>query len=405
VLGHGNYFVIGASVDRSKIGFQANSELGYIYPDLFVGPNAAIPGTGDIIRTAGNLGFSPVSLAAWQTYYGAYFNETFDLTNRLSLTAGGRYNLAAIDMADLFGTSPDLSASYTYARFNPVTGLTYKILPELMTFYAGYSEANRIPTPLELGCSNPQKPCLLEGFLVSDPPLQQVIARTKEAGLRGNFTTAGGRGDWKLGLFRIDSQNDIIQVASTLQGRGVFQNVPATRREGLEAGAQYQTGQYLVYANYAFIDATYQFSGALASPNNPFADANGNIFVTPGNQIPGIPQHQIKGGVDYWFTPQLKLGTDVIWVSSQWFVGDDANQNPKLADYWVANLHGSYQLTKELQIYGFINNLFNRKFATFGTFFDPQSTVAVAIPNVLFDHRTVTPAQPLSVYVGMRAKL
>ena len=38
---------------------------------------------------------------------------------------------------------------------------------------------------------------------------------------------------------------------------------------------------------------------------------------------------------------------DVIWVSSQWFTGDDANQNPKLTDYWVANLHGSYQLTKE----------------------------------------------------------
>jgi iron complex outermembrane receptor protein len=361
--------------------------------------------TGQIIHTAANIGFSPVSLAAWQTYYGAYFNETFDLTNRLSLTAGGRYNLAAIDMADLFGTSPDLSASYTYARFNPVTGLTYKILPELMTFYAGYSEANRIPTPLELGCSNPLKPCLLEGFLVSDPPLQQVVARTREAGLRGNINIAGGRGDWKLGLFRTDSQNDIIQVASVLQGRGVFQNVPATRRQGLEAGAQYQTAQYLVYANYAFIDATYQFSGTLASPNNPFADANGNIFVTPGKQIPGIPRHQVKGGVDYWITPELKLGTDVIWVSSQWFVGDDANQNPKLADYWVANLHGSYQLTKELQIYGVINNLFNRKFATFGTFFDPQSTVAIALPNVLNDHRMVTPAQPLSIYIGLRAKL
>jgi len=308
-------------------------------------------------------------------------------------------------MADLFGTSPDLSASYTYARFNPVTGLTYKILPELMTFYAGYSEANRIPTPLELGCSNPQKPCLLEGFLVSDPPLQQVVAKTVEAGFRGNFNTGSGRGDWKLGLFHTDSQNDIIQVASIIQGRGVFQNVPLTRRQGVEAGANYQTEKYLVYANYAFIDATYQFSGKLASPNNPFADADGNIFVSPGDQIPGIPRHQIKGGVDYWITPELKLGTDVIWVSSQWLVGDDANQNPKLADYWVANLHGSYQLTKELQIYGFINNLFNRKFATFGTFFDPQSTVANAIPNVLFDHRTVTPAQPLSVYVGMRAKL
>src|SRR5262249_52270716 len=260
VFGHDNFFTIGASVDRSKIGFQANSELGVISPDLFVGPTPAIPGTGQIIHTAANIGFAPVSLAAWQTYYGAYFNETFDLTNRLSLTAGGRYNLAAIDMADLFGTSPELSASYTYARFNPVTGLTYKIIPELMTFYAGYSEANRIPTPLELGCSNPQKPCLLEGFLVSDPPLQQVVAKTVEAGLRGNINTGSRRGDWKLGLFHTDSENDIIQVASVIQGRGVFQNVPRTRRQGLEAGADYQTGQYLFYANYAFIDATYQFT-------------------------------------------------------------------------------------------------------------------------------------------------
>jgi iron complex outermembrane recepter protein len=404
VLGHDNYFTIGASVDRSKIGFQGTSELGYIFPDFFVGPNAAVPGTGQIIQTRGNLGFAPVGLAAWNTYYGAYFNETFDITNRLSVTAGGRYNIAQIAMSDLRGTSPDLNAQYTFERFNPVVGFTYKILPELMTFYAGYSEANRAPTPLELGCSNPQRPCLLEGFLVSDPPLQQVVARTREAGLRGNITIAGGRGDWKLGLFRTDSESDIIQVASVLQGRGVFQNVPETRRQGLEAGAQYQTEQYLVYANYAFVDATYQFSGKLASPNNPLADANGDIFVTPGNQIPGIPQHTIKAGIDYFVTPKFKLGTDVIWVSSQWYVGDDANQNVKIADYWIANLHGSYQLTKEWQVYGVINNLFNRQFATFGTYFDPQS-VLNAVANPPIDHRTITPAQPLSIYVGVRAKL
>src|SRR5262245_26064699 len=49
VFGHDNNFVIGASVDRSKIGFRGSSELGVIYPDLFVGPNAAVPGTGEII--------------------------------------------------------------------------------------------------------------------------------------------------------------------------------------------------------------------------------------------------------------------------------------------------------------------------------------------------------------------
>ena len=196
-------------------------------------------------------------------------------------------------MSDLNGNSPDLNAQYTFERFNPVAGFTYKILPELMTFYAGYSEANRAPTPLELGCSNPQRPCLLEGFLVSDPPLNQVVARTREAGLRGNINTAGGRGDWKLGLFRTDSESDIIQVASVLQGRGVFQNVPATRRQGLEAGAQYQTPQYLVYANYAFVDATYQFTGLLASPNNPSADANGDVS---GHARQADPRHPAAPG-------------------------------------------------------------------------------------------------------------
>jgi iron complex outermembrane recepter protein len=403
IFGHDNYFTIGASIDHSKINFQASSELGYIFPDLFVGPNAAIPASGQIIHTAANIGFSPVNLDAQNTYYGFYGNETFNVTNRLALTAGGRYNLAKIVTADVLGTSPDINGNFTFSRFNPVVGLTYKILPE-MTFYTGYSEANRAPTPLELGCSNPQKPCLLEGFLVSDPPLQQVVARTKEAGLRGNVKVNGGGLDWKLGLFRTDSQNDIIEVSSTIQGRGVFQNVPGTRRQGLEAGAQYQAAPWLFYANYALVDATYQFAGKLASPNNPSADADGNVFVTPGKHIPGIPLHQIKGGVDYAVTPALKLGTDVIWVSSQWYIGDQANQNVKLADYWFANLHGSYQLTNELQVYGVVNNLFNRKFATFGTYFDPQA-IANALPNPPTDHRMVTPAQPLSIYVGLRGKL
>jgi hypothetical protein len=42
--------------------------------------------------------------------------------------------------------------------------------------------------------------------------------------------------------------------------------------------------------------------------------------------------------------------------------------------------------------------------ATFGTYFDPQA-IANAIPNPPIDHRTITPAQPLAVYIGLRAKL
>ena len=89
------------------------------------------------------------------------------------------------------------------------------------------------------------------------------------------------------------------------------------------------------------------------------ADANGNILVTPGKQIPDIPPHQFKAGADYLVTP-WKVGADVVAVSSQYFAGDDANQNVKLAGYWVANLHTSYQLTKLGLLHGLVNNLFKQ---------------------------------------------
>src|SRR5205085_8519853 len=208
----------------------------------------------------------------------------------VSLTFGGRLNIARLKMSDLTGTAPDLNNDLIYTRFNPLAGLTYRFMPGL-TVFGGYSESNRAPTPLEIGCSNPNKPCLSESALVADPPLRQVVSRTYEAGLRGNVPVFAGRFDWKVAAYRTDVTDDIITTASNIQGRGFFQNVPATRRQGLEASAQYAAPRWMAYANYSFIDATYQFNGTIASPNNPMADADGNIFVTPGNKIPAIPAH------------------------------------------------------------------------------------------------------------------
>ena len=88
-----------------------------------------------------------------------------------------------------------MNGNETYTRFNPVIGATYKLRPDL-TVYAGYSEANRAPTPLELGCADPAHPCILATFLVSDPPLKQVVSRTVEAGLRGTHDSARISARW-----------------------------------------------------------------------------------------------------------------------------------------------------------------------------------------------------------------
>ena len=96
IFGRDNHFTIGASYDHSRIGFGGDSELGYIYPDFFVGPNGPITGTGVILHTDAYIGYAPVDLSAKNTYYGLYASNTYDITSRLSLTAGARYNLAKI---------------------------------------------------------------------------------------------------------------------------------------------------------------------------------------------------------------------------------------------------------------------------------------------------------------------
>jgi iron complex outermembrane recepter protein len=403
-LGHDNRFVVGASVDHSKVDFNAASELAFIYPDLTVAGNPNIPGMGSIIHTLGGFGYGPVGLVATSTYYGLFATDTFDITRELSVTAGARLNVAKISMADQLGTAPELNTSPTYERLNPVAGLTYKFAPWL-NLYGGYSESNRAPTLLELGCADRDKPCLIEGFLVSDPPLKQVVGKTYEAGMRGTFQVPQGRLEWKLGLFRTDTFDDILQLASAIQGRGFFTNVPQTRRQGLEANVEYRAGQWLAHAGYSYIDATYQFSGDLASPNNPLADADGNVHVTPGKHIPMIPMHQFKAGADYAVTPEWTVGGNLVAVGSQFFDGDQANQNPKLPAYAVVNLRTSYQINKSVQLFGFINNLFNTKYLLHGTFFEPQGVANSGLPIALTDQRTEVPGQPLSIYAGVRVKL
>jgi iron complex outermembrane recepter protein len=398
---HGNNFLVGGSIDRSVGNFNADSTAGFINPDFAVTVNPAIPGNGAIIHTLGGFGYGPVSTDTRNIYYGLYVLNTFDVDERLSATAGARLNIASIGISDMLGTSPDLNSNQTFSHFNPVGGLTYKLTPTL-TGYFGYSQANRAPTPLELACSNPANPCLLENFLVSDPPLKQVVAATYEAGLRQNLPFNAGRLEWKTGLFRTNTSDDIINVASVISGRGFFQNVPGTRRQGLEASIQYQSQQWLIYAGYSLLDATYQFTGDLPSSNNPMANENGNVHVVSGNRIPRLPLNQGRLGVYFSPMPQWTLGADMAVVGSRYLVGDDANQNPELPGYWLANLHASYQLTEKVQIFGLINNLFNKRYALFGTYFDPQDVANVALPTVLTDYRTEVLGPPLAIYGGIR---
>ncbi|MBB6250951.1 TonB-dependent receptor [Nitrospirillum iridis] len=400
----GNRFVAGGSIDHSDIRFTATSTLGVINPDLSVttqgGDADEVAGAGLIIRTLGNLGYAPVWLSGTTDFYGAYVTDTLDLTPALSLTAGLRLNVADISMRDRGGSAPELNSDNRYTHLNPQAGLTYR-LGDGVSVYGGYSQSNRAPTPLELDCADPLRPCLLENSLVADPPLRQVVAETYEAGIRGVQGVASGRLDWTVGLFRTDSDHDILALASTIQGRGYYTNVPSTRRQGVDAGLTYARESWQVYLNYSFVDATYQFDGVLASPNNPSAADDGTITVHSGARMPGIPRHQVKLGGDLVVTDAWSVGGAVQYYGSQYLVGDDANQNSPLTPYWTMNLRTSYQVLPNIQFIGGINNLFDRRYASYGTYFEVSGASDI-LGRTLSDARTLTLGAPRTFYGGVK---
>jgi outer membrane receptor protein involved in Fe transport len=397
LFNHDNHFVIGASFDYSVTHFGANAELGLINPDYTVSGADIFLGQSGSPTTIG-----PVSLRATNAYTGLYALDAFDVTDKFTVIAGGRFNVANIQLQDQIGTS--LNGNENYMRFNPVIGATYKITPQVSA-YAGYSESNRAPVPLELGCADPMNPCIIGSFLISDPKLQQVVARTVEAGLRGSHDLGEeSRVSWKLGGFYTRTSNEILNVPDPLiTGYGYFQNVGGTRRAGIEAHVDYRNDKLTLAANYAFIDAIFLNSFQLGS-NSPFAHTNGNIQVSPGDKIPMIPQHRFKFSADYKVTPEFTIGGDVNVTGSQHFAGDESNQFPQLPAYWFADISASYQLTKNIQLYAKVENVTDNRFYTYGTFFDTTEVPNYANGGAAFnDPRSLNPARPRAFYAGMRA--
>jgi iron complex outermembrane recepter protein len=395
VFDRGNNFVVGMSVDRGMVQFSTTSELGTLNANQW----PFVYGTGLFIdQPSGDV--APVGLGATTLYTGIYTTDTFDVTSRLSLTAGARFNYAQINLTDQIGNDSLLNGSHNYAHFNPMAGATFKISSNI-TAYGDYAVTNRAPTPLELECADPMRPCLIDNALVGDPNLQQVVTYTWEAGLRGHFDIAKGQLNWTTGVYHALNTNDIINVASSIPGHEYFQNAGDTLRQGVEANANYKLDRWNAYANFTYVDATFRNALTLGSPFNPFADANGNISVMPGDHLTGIPDYRFKLGAEYQITNPWKLGADLNVIGSQWLVGDEANQLPKVPAYWTVNLHSSYKVSDNIEVFGLVNNLFDRHYYVYGTLFDVTS-----FPYLnLTDPRTFIPGIPFAAYLGVRGTM
>ena len=358
VFGLANTLSVGLSYDRGDTDYSQDFQYAQFASDR------------------GTYGTTPfltdTSVKTTNSYYGAYFSDVLGITDRMYLTLAGRYNVAKVTISDETGLEPALDGSHSFRRFNPAAGLNYNFGQALNT-YVAYNEGMRAPTAVELTCADPNAPCKLPNAFIADPPLDPVVSRTYEAGVRGMLPFGT---NYSLALFRTDLQDDLQFVSSAaVPTAGFFQNVGDTRRQGLELGLGQAIGRLSFQMRYSLIDATFRSPFTVSSPNNSSAvDSDGDgvpdlIYVQPGNRIPGIPKNQFKLRVGYAFTPDIRAGVNVVAFSGQYARGDENNQdvNGKVPGYTVVNLDASWRVAPQVEIYGQVSNLFNQKYSNFGT--------------------------------------
>lgn len=384
LAGRENRLTVGGSIDRSTVRFHSGTELG-----SFDDERGAIPG-GWLVDQAF------VGLHARTQNAGAFFTDTFSVTPELGLTLSGRYNDSRVVLRDQIGTA--LDGNHDFSRFNGAAGITYRVSPALR-FYASYSESNRAPSPVELTCADPDDPCALPNAFLSDPPLQQVIANTLEAGASGKIRETR----WHAGLFRTTNRNDILFVsAGELTNRGFFDNVGDTRRQGIEVNLQGRLpGNRLEwFVDYTRLSAQFREDFSVSSPHNPAA-TDGEIDVRRGASIPGIPETLLKAGATLQLAAQLTVGIDALYQSSQYLRGDEANLTEPLGGYTVVNASAEWRLNQNLTLFAQIDNLFDADYASFGLF----GAADEVLGDEFNDPRFISPGAPRGGWVGFKLML
>jgi outer membrane receptor protein involved in Fe transport len=430
-----NLLSFGAGWDHSGLSYKQASQFGYLSSDgVSITPVDAF---ADGSTMADDEPFDTrVQLHGIINTPSFYITDTFS-TDRWSVTASGRYNHTTVENIDRL--PPDtpgrglLTGTHTFQRFNPAVGGTWAASSHI-NLYADYSEASRAPTSIELGCANPDFPCNLPNALVDDPPLEQVVSRTIEVGLRSRATD---KLTWSAGYFRGENLHDLLFVASQQTGFGYFLNFGKTRRQGLELDIKGQLPHLVLGGGYTFLDATYQSSQTLNGASNSSNDNNsdgvpgvdGEITISPGDHIPQTPRHILKVFADYKPAPKLLIDFNVLAASSSFARGNEDNQHRPDGVYYlgsgsspgygVANLGAHYTFSSRLEAVVQINNLFDNHYSTAAQlgatpYDDNGHFIARPFPPVqtsdgaAYPVRQTTflaPGAPFTVFGGLRVTL
>ncbi|GJM14395.1 MAG: membrane protein [Pseudohongiella sp.] len=406
LFGRGNQLIVGLNYFKGESVFNSRVELARIDP---------------ISRLTQGLGVGTfvdegeTSIATKTQTSSIYLTNALDLNDELTLTLSARMNNTDVKLRDISGERPELNGKHDYFRVNPAIGLNWNISPT-ESIYASISQSSRAPTPIELACNegvfdlavqfavaagedpdDVELECRLPNAFLADPPLDDVVARNMELGLRGSLALF----DYQASVFHTTNRNDIL-FQTTGRATGLFANVDETQRSGFEAAVNGRWSNTDWFLAYSFVAATFEDNFQVLSPNHDFADDEGNINVRKGDRMPGIPENQLKAGFDYHWNERFSLGLNLVNYSDQIIRGDESNQLDTVSAYTVVGLRARYHIGDKLQAFLKVENLFDEDYESFGLLGEEPGELEVPIIEDLTDPIFLGAGAPRAAFVGLR---
>jgi iron complex outermembrane receptor protein len=296
-----------------------------------VDPFNPTPGTFGVIAAPGTV------VRNSPTYWhdpAIFFEDIFDLTDKLKLVTGARYDVLALDRQNYGPTGAFQAASSFKRTYRPATyraGLVW--------------DATQYVTPY-LSFTTGQDPVGSNIFLVNaDQDFKLGKSRQIEAGVK--IGAPDNRADLTLALFDIKRDNVLTQT-----GPSTVANVGSESSKGFEASGDIRlTDHWTVNGNLAYTDAKYDV----------FVDPNSGLNAS-GNPLPNTPKVLANAWMSYTQVAglPLELGGGVRYSGKR--SGDNAN-TLTLDAYTTLNLYATYNITPKVALSVRVDNATDKAYA------------------------------------------
>jgi iron complex outermembrane receptor protein len=298
-----------------------------------------------------------------------YGQADLGLTDAITLIAGGQYAKATRDVTALLNA---VTGRGEYDQFNPRVGLLVDVAPDVQ-FFGNISRSFEAPSLADL----------TSGGAFPFEPLYPQRATVFEVGTRGQ----AGIISWDIALYRAELENEFLDLAVP-GARGlvtVTANADRTVHQGLEFGLDLRPFKAALEANGQALrlSAAYTF--------NDFTFNNDAVYRN--NQLAGVPRHVLIAEARFDQVDKFYLSTTLRWIpDGPW--ADYANTE-RAPGYETVQITAGVTLTKGIELFGSVENLFDTRFI---------SNVTTNANQRLTNEAIYTPGQGRAFFGGLRAR-